>query len=119
MSIKSADELNAYYAKDYKKLNRLIRKLKFDLGYCLHQSDDTTLDDLLDASWEFRPMLGDFRFITRCSTSTFATSLRRGSASNEKEHAEYMAKRSANVVDFAPPIARQPSAEPAPLPPTG
>ena len=51
MSIKSADELNAYYAKDYKKLNRLVRKLKFDLGYCLDQSDDTTLDDLLDASW--------------------------------------------------------------------
>jgi hypothetical protein len=119
MSIKSADELNAYYAKDYKKLNRLVRKLKFDFGYCLDQSDDTTLDDLLDASWEFRPMLGDFRFTTQMLDVYLRDLFKARLGLYEQEHAEYMAKRGANVVDFAPPIARQPSAEPAPLPPTG
>ena len=64
-------------------------------------------------------MLGDFHFITQILEVYLRDLFKARLGLYEKEHAEYMAKRGANVVDFAPPIARQPSAEPAPSPPSG
>jgi hypothetical protein len=111
-----AEDLTAHYEKEYKKLNRLLRKLKFDLRYCCDWSDDTTFEHLLEASWEFQPTLGDFRFIALMLEVYVRDHLKGQLGLYEKEHVEYMAKRGANVVDFVSVLAREASAESAPLP---